>query len=254
VTVTRPLRRAYPLMRGHFGHLGWWPGDTPFEIALGAILTQNTAWTNVEKAIANLAAAGVLAPRPLYALPESELARLLRPAGYFNIKARRVRNFLRCLVGDFDASMDRLLAGDTARVRARLLAINGIGPETADSILLYAGDHSSFVIDAYTRRIFERHGWWRPGRGSKHPPAGRANPVSKGNAPDDYESLKRLCETSLNHRPAAVRLDYWRDYHAQLVMTGKDFCRPRDPRCDRCPLRSLLPAPAAAPVARPKFR
>lgn len=237
-----PLRRAYPLMRDHFGHLGWWPGDSPFEIAVGAILTQNTAWTNVEKAIANLKAAEVLEPRPMLALPVAELSRLLRPAGYFNVKARRLRNFLRVLVGEFNASIDDLLAGETTVVRTRLLAINGIGRETADSILLYAGRHPSFVIDAYTKRIFERHGWWTTERSSTLRSRGSGlKSTVKGNSAAGYESLKTLCESSLNHLPAADRLDYWRDYHAQLVMVGKEFCRPHEPRCDRCPLSTLLP-------------
>lgn len=221
-------------MRDHFGHLGWWPGDSAFEVAVGAILTQNTAWSNVEKAIANLKRAAVLEPGPMFNLPEAELAQLIRPAGYFNVKARRLRSFLRVLMEDFDASLENLLAGDTATVRERLLAINGIGRETADSILLYAGVHHSFVIDAYTKRIFERHGWWQEGKAARRS-------TSKGNSPEAYESLKSLCETSLRHQPTARRLDYWRDYHAQLVMTGKDFCRPRDPRCERCPLGALLP-------------
>lgn len=241
--VVRPLRRAYELMHRHYGHLGWWPGETPFEVAVGAILTQNTAWTNVEKAIANLKREGVLEPRALFALPERELAELIRPAGYFNVKARRLRNFLRVLVEDFAASLDRLLAGDMPTVRARLLVINGIGRETADSILLYAGTHHSFVIDAYTKRIFERHGWWRESTRTQCAAsnAQRSKPAAKGNTPETYESLKELCETSLNHQPAAKRLDYWRDYHAQLVMVGKDYCRPREPRCAECPLKRLLP-------------
>lgn len=241
--VRSDLRKAYRLMHSRHRHLGWWPGETPFEVAVGAILTQNTAWTNVEKAIASLKRAGVLAPRPLFALPEQLLARLIRPAGYFNVKARRLRNFLRVLVEEFDASVDRLLAGETVAVRDRLLAINGIGRETADSILLYAGTHHSFVIDAYTKRIFERHGWWkREGvKDSKFKVQGsKLKAGAKGNTPETYESLKALCEASLNHLPAARRLDYWRDYHAQLVMVGKNFCRPREPRCDQCPLRSLL--------------
>jgi len=239
---TRALRRAYELMLHHHSHRGWWPGESPFEIAVGAILTQNTAWTNVEKAIANLKRAGVLAPRPLFALPEKELARLIRPAGYFNVKARRLRNFLRVLVEDFGASLDRLLADDTPKVRARLLAINGIGRETADSILLYAGEHHSFVIDAYTRRIFERHSWWREtanaGRSTRS--VQRLTPKTKGNTPETYEALKHLCEKSLNHISPAERLDYWRDYHAQLVMVGKHFCRPRELKCGECPLKPLL--------------
>ena len=215
------LRRAYRLMRARFGHQHWWPGETPFEVCVGAVLTQNTAWTNVERAIANLKAARLLEPEKLFALPEAKLAKLIRPAGYFNVKARRLRSFLRVLVEMFGGDLDRLFAGDTAVVRERLLAIHGIGPETADSLLLYAGGHHSFVIDAYTKRIFQRHGWSRPDAG--------------------YDDLKTLCESALNQRPRAGRLDYWQDYHAQLVMTGKHFCRTRAPRCEQCPLRPLLP-------------
>jgi len=215
------LRRAYPLMRVRFGHLHWWPGDTPFEICIGAILTQNTSWTNVERAIANLKAARVLEPNALFALPEAKLADLLRPAGYFNVKARRVRSFLEVLVEKFGADLDRLFQGETHTVRQRLLAIKGIGPETADSMLLYAGNHHSFVIDAYTSRIFQRHHWCDTRAG--------------------YHELKELCESSLNQKPVTDRLDYWQDYHAQLVMIGKHFCRTRKPLCDRCPLHPLLP-------------
>lgn len=215
------LRRAYQLMVHRFGHQHWWPGDTPFEVCVGAILTQNTSWKNVERAIANLKAAGVLDPRKLFALPERRLAELLRPAGYFNVKARRLRSFLRVLVGNFGADPGRLFAGDTAVVRERLLAISGIGPETADSMLLYAGGHPSFVIDAYTKRILERHGWC--------------------GADATYDDLKRLCESALDETSSRERLDYWQDYHAQLVMVGKDFCRPRQPHCQQCPLKPLLP-------------
>ena len=153
------LRRAYELMRERFGHQHWWPGETPFEVCVGAILTQNTAWTNVERAIANLKSARVLEPGKLFAMPEAKLAELIRPAGYFNVKARRLRSFLRVLVGEFGGDLEKLFAGETSVVRERLLAIHGVGPETADSMLLYAGGHSSFVIDAYTKRIFQRHRW-----------------------------------------------------------------------------------------------
>ncbi len=218
---TRALRRAYRLMRAHFGHQHWWPGETPFEVCVGAILTQNTSWSNVERAIANLKAARVLEPRKLLALRESKLAALLRPAGYFNVKARRLRSFLRVLVEEYDGDLKRLFAGDTTAVRKRLLAIHGVGPETADSVLLYAGGHHRFVIDAYTKRIFLRHGW------------------CNGNA--GYDDLQRLCECALNQKPCRARLDYWQDYHAQLVITGKDYCRTRQPRCPDCPLKVLLP-------------
>ena len=218
---TKALRRAYPLMRVRFGHLHWWPGDTPFEVCIGAILTQNTSWTNVERAIANLKAARVLEPHALFTLPEARLADLLRPAGYFNVKARRVRSFLEVFVEKFGADMARLFQGEMHVVRQRLLAIKGIGPETSDSMLLYAGNHHSFVIDAYTNRIFQRHRWCHSGAG--------------------YHELKDLCEFSLNQKQVSDRLDYWQDYHAQLVMIGKHFCRPREPLCDRCPLHPLLP-------------
>lgn len=208
-------------MRRRFGHQQWWPGETPFEVCVGAILTQNTSWANVERAIANLKSARTLEPRRLLDLPEPELARLLRPAGYFNVKARRLRAFLAVLVHDFHGRLETLLGGPLPVARARLLAIPGIGPETADSMLLYAGGQLSFVVDAYTRRIFARHGWCQPDA--------------------DYDELQRLCEGGLNHLPARRRLDYWQDYHAQLVRVGKDYCRPRSPRCEDCPLRPLLP-------------
>ena len=191
-------------MRAHFGHLHWWPGETPFEVCVGAILTQNTSWSNVERAIANLKAAGVLEPGMLFALEEHKLAGLIRPAGYFNVKARRLRSFLRVLLEGFDGDLQRLFAG-----------------ETADSMLLYAGGHHRFVIDAYTKRIFQRHGW--------------------SGTDDGYEALQRLCERALDEKPRHERLDYWQDYHAQLVMVGKEFCRPRQPRCADCPLKPLLP-------------
>jgi endonuclease-3 related protein len=222
------------LLFARFGHQHWWPGETPFEICVGAILTQNTNWGNVERAIANLRAAGVLEPKKLFALDHAELAELIRPAGYFNVKARRLRSFLRVLVEEFGGELARLLAGETPAVRERLLAINGIGPETADSMLLYAGNHHRFVIDAYTRRIFHRHGW--------------------SGADAGYDELQELCEAMLDERPRSERLDYWQDYHAQLVMAGKHFCRTRQPACESCPLRPLLPRPkkpACLPVLTP---
>jgi endonuclease-3 related protein len=230
--LTRDLRRAYQLMRGRFGHQHWWPGETPFEVCVGAILTQNTAWSNVERAIANLKRARVLEPEKLFALPESRLARLIRPAGYFNVKARRLRAFLRVLVGTFGGDLNKLFAGETSAVRERLLAIHGVGPETADSLLLYAGGHHSFVIDAYTKRIFQRHEWVEK--------SGKRRAESGKNDKIGYDDLKNLCESALDHKAGAARLDYWQDYHAQLVMVGKHFCRTRAPRCEQCPLRPLL--------------
>jgi endonuclease-3 related protein len=215
------LRRAYELMRRRFGHQDWWPGDTPFEVCVGAILTQNTAWRNVERAIANLRRAGALDPEAMLALREETLAELIRPAGYFRVKAKRLRAWLRVLAEEFQGSLDRLLEGETAIVRERLLDIYGIGPETADCMLLYAGNHLSFVVDAYTRRVFSRHGWSRTDA--------------------SYDEMKLLCETNLAMQAAAHGLDYWQDYHAQLVQVGKAFCRAREARCEECPLRPLLP-------------
>ncbi len=260
---TRVLRQAYTLMRARFGHLHWWPGETPFEVCVGAILTQNTAWGNVERAIANLKTACVLAPRKLFTLNEPRLAELIRPAGYFNVKARRLRSFLRVLLENCGGSLKRLFTGPTPVVRERLLAIHGIGPETADSMLLYAGGHHSFVIDAYTKRIFQRHGWGgaspkyevripnTEGRGRRASgPNASSKAVDARRSGLEYDRLKALCESALDHKTGAQRLDYWQDYHAQLVMVGKHFCRPRQPLCDQCPLQSLLLKPVPSGRAR----
>ncbi len=218
--MQRELRQAYELMFAHFGHRHWWPGETPFEVCVGAILTQNTNWGNVERAIVNLKKEDLLEPRRLFAVPESKLAALLRPAGYFNVKARRLRCFLKVLVEDYAGQLERLFEGPTESVRDRLLAINGIGPETADSMLLYAGGHSRFVIDAYTKRIFHRHRWCRP----------QAN----------YSEVQAICEGALDHKPPEKLLDYWQDFHAQFVAVGNKYCRPKNPRCELCPLKPLL--------------
>ena len=219
--MKRELRQAYRLMHKHFGHRNWWPGNTPFEICVGAILTQNTSWKNVEHAITNLKAAKVLSARKIYALRHKELAQFIRPAGYFNIKAKRVRNFVDVLIGEHGASLKRMFKGKTDNVRALLLTINGIGPETADSMLLYAGNHHSFVIDAYTKRIFNRHNWC----GEK----------------SDYDELQTLCSETLNHESGMAKIDYWQDYHAQLVGVGSHYCKTRNPLCNKCPLKPLLP-------------
>ncbi len=224
--MTSDLRRAYDLMRAAYGHQGWWPGDTPFEMCVGAILTQNTSWKNVERAIDRLRRRDVLRVEGMSALSESDLAELIRPAGYFNVKAARLRSFVRVLLDQHQGSLARLFAGDTPIVRARLLSIHGIGPETADSMLLYAGGHASFVVDAYTRRIFSRHGWCRPDA--------------------SYDELQAICASSLAEAGGADLLDLWQDFHAQLVAVGKDFCRPTAPRCDRCPLATLLCHPPRA--------
>src|SRR4051794_1230262 len=153
------LREAYERMLAAFGPQHWWPGESPFEIMVGAVLVQNTAWRNVERAINNLRDAGVMNPHALYKLPETELAELIRPAGYYQVKANRLRNLLRFLVEEFDGSLDAMFRTDLRTLREPLLAIHGIGPETADAILLYAGGLPTFVVDTYAHRILARHGW-----------------------------------------------------------------------------------------------
>ncbi|MCS1407884.1 MAG: Endonuclease III [Verrucomicrobia subdivision 3 bacterium] len=217
-----PLTAAYQLMFNHFRHHHWWPGETPFEICVGTILTQNTNWQNVERAIENLRQGQALDLHTVARLSHNSLANMIRPAGYYNVKAKRLKAFASQVMTRHAGSLDSLFQQKTQAVRDELLTVKGIGPETADSILLYAGNHASFVVDAYTKRIFTRHRWV----------SGRAS----------YDEIKRLCETSLNHVPNSRRLDYWQDYHAQLVNIGKDYCRPGNPRCDLCPLKSLLPS------------
>lgn len=194
----------------------WWPGETPFEVCVGAILTQNTSWKNVEKAIANLKARDALDPGRLAALPLAELAALIRPAGYFNLKARRLHNFVAFLSEEYGGDPDRMFASMTEGLREKLLAVKGIGPETADSILLYAGGKEAFVVDAYTKRIFLRHGVL--------------------SEEDDYH---RIQEHFVQHLPADASV--FNEFHALIVNIGKTWCRPREPDCEHCPWREFLP-------------
>ena len=192
----------------HHGKLDWWPANSFFEILIGAVLTQNTAWQNVEKALKNLRDEGLVDPETILNAPDQQLPQAIRPSGYFNIKAQRLRNLCRAylLAGGF-AGMAEL---ETARLRRHLLDINGVGRETADDILLYAFARPVFVIDAYTRRIFSRLGWIS---GKEH-----------------YETLRGAVEQAIG--PDA---ETFNELHAQLVILGKDICRPK-PRCPYCPL------------------
>lgn len=208
--VGRLLKELYQKLWEVWGPQGWWPGETPFEVAVGAILTQNTNWGNVAQAIAVLKGQDLLEPQALHELPEAELARLIRPAGYYNIKARRIKNFLDFLANHYGNSMAQLAAGDLENLRPALLTIKGIGPETADSILLYALAKPTFVVDAYTFRILSRHDL-----------IPEAYP---------YEELRQLF---MEHLPP--QLDLYQEYHALLVRLGKEWCRPQ-PRCATCPV------------------
>lgn len=218
-----PFKLIHDLLFAEYGHQNWWPGETPFEIMAGAVLTQNTAWTNVEKAIGNLKARGGLEPDSLLRIPRHELAELIRPSGYYNVKAERLRNYCQWYLegGGFDA-LDRL---DTPVLREGLLSVKGIGPETADDILLYAFERPVFVIDAYTRRLFSRLD------------------LIKGDEP--YEDLRSTVESSLSDVPDRVAL--FNEYHALIVVHAKDFCRKRS-RCGGCCLDGHCPV--AAGLAR----
>jgi endonuclease-3 related protein len=211
--ISERLTEIYQLLFDRFGPQHWWPGETQFEVITGAILTQNTNWANVEKALTNLKAADLLVPERLHRLDGSQLAELIRPAGYYNIKAKRLKNFINWLFENYDGQLANLENIDTDRFRAELLAIRGIGRETADSILLYAFDRPIFVVDAYTARIAFRHQLIEPDA--------------------DYEQLRDLFQSNLLED---VRL--FNDYHALLVRLGKEFCKPKA-QCLGCPLESL---------------
>lgn len=206
------LLELYRRLLNTFGPQGWWPGETPFEVALGAILTQNTNWQNVSRVIDALKAEGNLDPVRLGEMTEAELAKHFRPAGYYNLKARRVRNFLDFFVARFGSSMQNMAEEDWEPLRDELLGLHGIGPETADSILLYALHKPTFVVDAYTFRILSRHGL-------------AADPCS-------YEELRQFF---MDRLPPEVPL--YQEFHALLVRLGKEFCRPQS-RCLGCPLEN----------------
>lgn len=203
--------RILRLCHNHFGPLHWWPADSPFEVVIGAILTQNTAWTNVEQAINNLKQADVLSPYKLACLPSSQLETLIRPSGFYRQKSARLKNLAAHLVGSWHGNITDFCSGPLDSARARLLALPGIGPETADSILLYAAERPTFVVDAYTRRVFERIG------------------LLKGL--EQYEDIRRMFMQNL---PVDARL--FNEYHAQIVQLAKTFCRKSTPLCSGCPL------------------
>lgn len=209
------LMAMFEAMRDRLGPSHWWPGDTPFEIAVGAILTQNTAWTNVTKAIANLRTRDFLDPKRMLAMSETDLADCIRPSGSFQVKARRLRNFLFFLQERCDLDLDHLRTEDTATLRAALLQVSGIGPETADSILLYALGHPVFVVDAYTRRILNRHLL----------------------VPEDigYDELQSYFTDVL---PLDAAL--FNEYHALIVRVGKEWCAKKAGKCAACPLGPFL--------------
>jgi endonuclease III related protein len=206
--------RYYERLRERFGHRNWWPGETPFEVCVGAILTQNTSWKNVAKAIANLKAADCLDPLAIHGMEAAGLAELIRPAGYYNVKAARLRNFINHLVERHGGSLDGLFAASAPQLREELLTINGVGKETADSMILYAAQKPIFVVDTYTKRVLHRHGFIDE----------RA----------DYDTMQEFFHA---HLPRETLL--YNDFHAQIVAVGHHYCKKR-PLCDQCPLSIFL--------------
>ena len=204
------LTEIYNRLFDHFGHRNWWPGDTPYEVIIGAILTQNTTWTNVERAISNLKLNDVLSCEAISSLPVDQLAAYIRPTGYYNQKARRLKTVTDWLIRSCEGDLDQMKDKATSDVRNELLSLNGIGQETADSILLYAFERPVFVVDAYTRRAMARLGMT-----------------------DENYSYQTLQTLFMNNLPHDVSL--FNDYHAQIIALGKNYCRTK-PLCGKCPL------------------
>jgi endonuclease-3 related protein len=234
----RKLARAW-------GRQHWWPAETPFEVIVGTLLTQNTSWTNVERALGSLRAAGKLSVAGIRELPLRKLEKLVRSSGYFRQKARRLKNFVAFLDSRYSGSLERMFATPTEALRTELLALNGIGPETADSILLYGGNHAIFVVDAYTRRILQRH--------------------EMLNAEAKYDDIRTLVERALRHQqplpllpdssasrpkvhpPSAMSSadrsplsQVYNEMHGLFVQVGKHYCQKSEPKCEACPLGPML--------------
>ena len=208
------LKNIYRVLYKKFGPQKWWPADSPFEVIVGAVLTQNTNWLNVEKAINNLKKAGKLSLKSIRKLRQEQLAALIRPAGYFNIKAKRLQNVINFLYNNYQGSLSRFFGQDIGSLRRELLSINGVGPETADSIMLYAGNKPVFVVDAYTKRFLSRH---------------KVLAAEK-----DYHDFQRLFMDNL---PKSVKM--FNEYHALIVRLAKEYCLSKNPKCKICPLKLL---------------
>lgn len=209
------LQQVYDRLLAAYGPQSWWPGETPLEVLVGAVLVQNTAWPNAARAIDRLREADKLDALRLHQTPLEELEQLIRPAGVFRVKARRLKNLVALVAERYGGSLERMLQEPLPELRAELLAVDGVGPETADAILLYAGEKATFVVDAYTRRVLTRHGW--------------------AAASATYDQLKTQFEEAL---PRDAQM--FNEYHALLVEVGKRHCR-RTPRCEGCPLVDMLP-------------
>lgn len=208
------LEEIYDRLLAAYGPQHWWPGETPFEVLVGAVLVQNTAWKNVERAIDNLRQADLMDARRLHAVPTEELQELVRPAGYYRVKAKRLHSLLTFVVEEHGGSLERMFQTPWQTLRGQLLQVHGVGPETADSILLYAGNQPSFVVDTYTYRVLARHGWIDFDAG--------------------YDQIKEQFESGLPAEPPL-----YNEYHALLVRVGHHHCR-KTPKCEGCPLCPML--------------
>ena len=208
------LREIYQALNDHFGELHWWPGETPFEVAIGAILTQNTNWRNVEIAIDKLKQADLLDPLRLYVEEDSVVAELIRSSGYYNVKTKRLKAFLKFLQEEYAGDMEEMFTEELWTLRGKLLGVNGIGEETVDSIMLYGGGKPIFIVDAYTRRVLERH-----------------DIIHRD------QSYREIQDLFMENLPNDASL--YNQYHALLVNTGKHFCRKKTPTCRGCPLENV---------------
>ncbi len=215
-STSATLNEIYERLLKAYGPQHWWPAETTLEVMVGAVLTQNTNWLGVERAITNLKRSGLLAVDRLHGVATDKLARIIRPSGYFNLKARRLKNLIALVVEDYSSDLEAMGWEDTYKLRKALLAVKGVGPETADSILLYAFSRPVFVIDSYTRRVLSRHGLVEP--------------------TVDYTELQALFLQDL-----PLDASMFNEYHALLVNVGKSHCK-RRPICQGCPLEPLLPA------------
>lgn len=247
------IQSYYTALYQTWGAQHWWPAETQFEVIVGAYLTQNTAWTNVERALTNLRRARVLSLEGVRRAPLRKLERLIRPSGYFHQKAQRLKIFVAYVDKHYAGSLQKMFAEPTEKLREELLALNGVGPETADSILLYAGNHPVFVVDAYTRRILERHDivpektkyeeirqlFERSLEPLAEEQEKQPVPLAPPPAPVLRGSAHIPSAMSRAHRTALVQV--YNEMHGLIVGVGKNHCGKSNPKCDDCPLRPFLP-------------
>jgi endonuclease III related protein len=262
-----PIRAYYKALFSAWGHQHWWPAQSRFEVIVGTYLTQNTSWSNVEKALGNLRSARRLSINGIRCTPQPELEQLIRSAGYFRQKALRLKTFVNFLDDRYGGSPARMFARPTDELRNELLALNGVGPETADSILLYAGNHAVFVVDAYTRRILERHGM--VSRTTSYDEIRRL--FEEALADEKATGIKTACDKSRSaepqgagHRPSRMSraertplAQVFNEMHGLIVRVGKTYCLKSQPQCEHCPLQKFLPqaeSVAGASVASSKAR